>query len=116
MDIISNLSDLLPVLPPFEIETISKDDSKLQVLIQLKVMESTLPLNHIIHSYYEREWEHLKLFQYRTFIKCKIPIDLYSIGFQLVKKWHLIIKELYFTFAASIIPNYELKRKSIKNR
>lgn len=74
MDIISKLSDLLPILPPFEIETISKDDSKLQVLIQLKVMESTLPLNHIIHSYYEREWEHLKLFQYRTFIKCKIPI------------------------------------------
>lgn len=74
MDIISNLSDLLPILPPFEIETIHKDDSKLQVLIQLKVMVSNIPLNHSIHSYYERQWEHLKLFQYRTFIKCKIPI------------------------------------------
>ncbi len=58
MDILNSLSDLLPILPPFEIETIHKDDFKLQVLIQLKVMESNIPLNHGIHSYYEREWEH----------------------------------------------------------
>lgn len=74
MPLIDQLSDLLPILPPFEVKEIDKDDVNSQVIIYLSVSESHTPVNHRIHSYYKRDWEHLKLFQYRTFISCQVPI------------------------------------------
>jgi transposase len=74
MALIEDLSNLLPIEYPFELKEVDKDDINLRVTILLSVSEGALPSNCRIHSYYEREWEHLKIFQYRSFIKCKIPI------------------------------------------
>ncbi len=74
MRLIDDLRELLPIDYPFELKEVAKDDINLRVIILLSVSEGTTPPNCRIHSYYEREWEHLKLFQYRSFIKCKIPI------------------------------------------
>lgn len=32
--------------------------------------------NHSSHSYYERSWERLRLFQYRSFLHCRLPVFL----------------------------------------
>ncbi len=85
MELIETLGDLLPIEYPFEIKEFHKDDSALKVHILLSVSEGAIPLNSRIHSYYEREWEHLRLFQYRTFIKCKIPIYQHKVTGKLTK-------------------------------
>lgn len=74
MDIIDQLSEFLPLDSAFEIERIEKDAFDTEAHIYLKVREESLPPGHRIQSYYERTWEHLRLFQYRTFIHCRIPI------------------------------------------
>lgn len=74
MDLIEQLSHLLPILAPFELERMEKDEPKQEVHLYLRVNKEHLPPDHTLHSYYEREWEHLKLFQYRCFIHCQIPI------------------------------------------
>lgn len=74
MALIDELSELLPIAYPFEIKQVDKDDTNLRVTITLSVSAGAIPVDCRIHSYYERAWEHLKLFQYRTFIKCNIPI------------------------------------------
>jgi transposase len=74
MELIDHLSELLPVLPPFKIERLEKDESKQTVHLYLYIDKSDKPQGVLIHSYYERTWEHLKLFQYRCFIHCRLPI------------------------------------------
>jgi len=74
MSLIDDLSELLPIGYPFELQEVHKGDKNLRVTIILSVSQGAVPLNCRIHSYYDREWEHLKIFQYRSFIKCKIPI------------------------------------------
>ncbi len=64
MDVIEHLTSLLPVPPPFELVRVEKDAEKQQVDLYLQVRKQHLPSpNHVIHSYNERRWEHLKLFE-----------------------------------------------------
>jgi transposase len=74
MDIIAQLTEFLPLDSAFEIERVEKDALETEAHIYLKVREESIPPGHTIHSYYDRTWEHLRLFQYRTFIHCRIPI------------------------------------------
>jgi transposase len=53
---------------------LEKQESVSEVHIYLGVDKSATPANSSIHSYYKRIWEHLKLFQYRCFIHCQLPI------------------------------------------
>lgn len=68
MSLIDDLSELLPIGYPFELQEVHKDDKNLRVTIILSVSQGAVPLNCRIHSYYDREWEHLKIFQYRSFV------------------------------------------------
>jgi transposase len=74
MDIIDQLSEFLPIDSAFEIERVEKSESDAEAHIYLQVRKEATPPGHSIHSYYKRTWEHLRLFQYRTFIHCHIPI------------------------------------------
>jgi transposase len=45
------------------------------VHIYLEVAKEYRPSSeYTIHSYYDRSWEHLKLFQYRSFLHCRLPV------------------------------------------
>ncbi|MDW7692980.1 transposase [Flammeovirgaceae bacterium SG7u.111] len=74
MNFLSQFSDLLPVLPPFELVLAERDEPSNTVHLYLEVPPEATPKKCSIHSYYDRTWEHLKLFQYRCFIHCKLPI------------------------------------------
>ncbi|MEM1135588.1 MAG: transposase [Bacteroidota bacterium] len=74
MDILSQLSELLPILPPFELERAERDEAKQEVHLYLKLDKSHIPKGYSLHSHYPRSWEHLKLFEYRCFIHCDLPI------------------------------------------
>lgn len=74
MDFLSQISDLLPVLPPFELVRAERDQSNTCVHLYLEVSPGSTPDNCSVHSYYDRKWEHLKLFEYRCFIHCRLPI------------------------------------------
>jgi len=74
MDLIKAFTELLPIEAPFEIDKLEKDESNQEVHIYLRVDKQKLPPNNSLHSHYKRSWEHLKLFQYRCFIHCKLPI------------------------------------------
>lgn len=75
MDLVEQLTNLLPIAHPFELVRVEKDGQKQQVHLYLQVNKEHLPSpNHSIHSYYERSWEHLKLFEYRSFIHCQLPV------------------------------------------
>lgn len=75
MDIIQTFQDLLDIPYPFEVDKLERDESKSEVHIYLKIAEDHCPENGWIkHSYYDRTWEHLKLFEYRCFLHCTIPL------------------------------------------
>lgn len=75
MDLLTKLTSLLPIEAPFEVERIEKDELSQQVHIYLIVDASARPSeDHHLHSYYDRSWEHLPLFQYRSFLHCRLPI------------------------------------------
>jgi transposase len=40
----------------------------------LHVKKEAKPNNATLQSYYQRSWEHLRLFQYRCFIHCRLPV------------------------------------------
>lgn len=75
MDIVKQLTSLLPVESPFELFRVEKQEEKQEVHLYLQVSKDYLPAaQHSLHSYYQRSWEHLKLFEYRCFIHCQVPI------------------------------------------
>lgn len=75
MDLVDQLTHLLPIEPPFELLRVEKDADKQQVHLYLQVSKDHLPSpRHSVHSHYDRTWEHLKLFEYRSFIHCSLPI------------------------------------------
>jgi transposase len=76
MNIIEIFEELLPVESPFFIDFVTKDEEKLKVTIHLSVEKDYRPHSDCgtVRQYYERTWEHINLFQYRCFIKCKLPI------------------------------------------
>lgn len=76
MEIVEVLEELLPLDSPFAIKEIIKNEEDATVYIHIEVDKSYRPYEHYggIHQYYDRTWEHLKLFEYRCFITCRLPI------------------------------------------
>lgn len=76
MNVLEIFEELLPLKSPFYVDFIRKDEDTKKVYIHLGVEKSYRPNKDCktIHQYYERTWEHLNLFEYRCFIKCKLPI------------------------------------------
>lgn len=73
MDIVAAFTELLPIEHPFKLVRVEKQEDNQRV--HLQVANTHLPSkHHSMHSYYERSWEHLKVFQYRSFIHCPLPI------------------------------------------
>jgi transposase len=79
------LRQFLPIDSIFCIDNVEKDDSLQEAHIYLSVHQSATPPHARIHSHYERTWEHLRLFQYRTFIHCRLPIYQHTIDGTLSK-------------------------------
>jgi transposase len=75
MELLEPIRELLPISPPFSIVRIEKEESLQEVHIYLSVSKEARPSSdYHLHSCYSRTWEHLRLFQYRTFIHCDLPI------------------------------------------
>ena len=76
MNILELFEELLPVETPFYVDLVTKDEETKRVYIHLGVDKSYRPNADCktIRQYYERTWEHLNLFEYRCFIKCRLPI------------------------------------------
>lgn len=75
MDLLTDLSALLPIQAPFRVERLEKDESAQAIHIHLAVDPSHRPsVDYQLHSYYERNWEHLRWFQYRCFLHARLPI------------------------------------------
>lgn len=75
MDILQQFEALLPLSYPFSVERIEKDEANQEVHLYLKIAKDYRPkANYTVHSYYDRSWEHLKLFQYRSFLHCRLPV------------------------------------------
>ena len=76
MNILEIFEELLPVASPFYVDLITKDEDSKKVYIHLGVEKTYRPNADCktIHQYYERTWEHLNLFEYRCFIKCRLPV------------------------------------------
>jgi len=76
MNILEILEELLPVESPFYVDFVTKEEEAKKVFIHLGIDKSYRPNENCktIRQYYKRTWEHLNLFEYRCFIKCKLPI------------------------------------------
>lgn len=77
MDILAVFEELLHIVSPFQIGQIEKDEMGKKVHVYVEVSTTHRPLGFEtwrIHSYKNREWEHLNIFEYRCFIHCKLPI------------------------------------------
>lgn len=76
MEIVDLLSELLPIESPFQISKIEKDEDLKQVHIYLEIEKTYRPHADCgsVRQYYDRSWEHLKLFEYRSFLHCRVPI------------------------------------------
>jgi len=57
------------------VKQIEKDELAQEVHIHLEVDKSYSPGSDlIVHQYYNRTWEHLAIFQYKSFIHCRVPV------------------------------------------
>jgi transposase len=74
MEIAEYLEDFLPLSSPFSVSHVKKDDALQEVHIYLEISHTDLSGDCVVRSYYPRTWEHLRLFQYRCFLHCDIPI------------------------------------------
>ena len=76
MEIMSVLEELLPINSPFYVVKVDKAETEQEVHIHLEIDDTYRPneTSGGIHQYYTRKWEHLKLFQYRCFIHCRLPV------------------------------------------
>jgi transposase len=75
MDILQQFEALLPLSYPFSVDRIEKDEAMQEVHLYLEIAKDYRPsADYTIHSYYDRSWEHLKLFQYRSFLHCRLPV------------------------------------------
>lgn len=73
-------ADLLAIKPPFSIYNIEKVQNvttkKIEhINIYIKIDDNYVPdVNSKRHSYYQRKWKHLNLFEYPCFIHCDVPV------------------------------------------
>jgi len=75
MDIIEILEELLPVVHPFKLREVKKDETLQEVHLYFEIEKGHgAPEGFTVHQYYDRKWEHVNLFQYRCFIHCRIPV------------------------------------------
>jgi len=75
MNIIEIIEELLPVVYPFHLDKVEKEEELEEVHLHFSIEKSyTPPEGFTIHQYYNRTWEHLNIFQYRCFIHCRVPI------------------------------------------
>ncbi|WP_375558860.1 transposase [Bernardetia sp. OM2101] len=77
MDSVIVFDELLHIVAPFHIRQIDKDELAKKVHVYVEVCSTYRPSafeDWRIHSYKDREWEHLNIFEYRCFIHCKLPI------------------------------------------
>lgn len=75
MNIIEIIEELLPVVYPFKLQEVKKDEGQQEIHLYFIIEKSyASPKGHTVHQYYERTWEHLNIFQYRCFIHCRVPI------------------------------------------
>ncbi len=85
MELANYLEDFLSLPPSFSIAYIKKDDQLLEAHIYLTYSNTNLPSDLVVHSYYERTWEHLSFFQYRCFFHCDLSIYRHKITNKLSK-------------------------------
>lgn len=76
MDIIKFIEEVLPVESPFYVKEVLRDESQEEIHIHVEIERNYRPNSDCskIHQYYERTWEHTKLFQYRCFLHCRLPV------------------------------------------
>lgn len=75
MDVIENLEQLLPIVHPFKLKEVKKDEESKEVHLYFEVEKGFgVPEGHTVNQYYGRTWEHINLFQYRCFFHCEVPI------------------------------------------
>ena len=71
-------SELLELESPYTLGDIEKDysDSVLKrITFEIKIDPDFRPSKyHNIHSYYEKTWQHLSLFQYPCYLKARLPV------------------------------------------
>ena len=69
------LEELLPLADPLRVQRVEKDEVLQEVHIHLEIAAGYQPpTGQVVHQYYDRQWEHLSLFQYRCFIHCRLPV------------------------------------------
>lgn len=68
---------LLPVQDGWELNRLELDEKNLEVNVYLDYTPKTYGKEGVIYSLYdgraERKWRHIDLWQYKTFIHCKLP-------------------------------------------
>jgi len=116
MNIIGTFQELLDIPYPFEVERLERDEANLAVHIYLKISKDHKPEEGwTTHSNYDRKWEHLKLFEYRCFLHCKIPLyqnkkdkrtKALAVPFASYKKRFTHKYERQVLFLLSINPNF----------
>ncbi len=75
MQLSKMLGDLLPLADPLRVKRVEKDDALREIHIYLEIAKDYHPpTGQVLHQYYDRQWEHLALFQYRCFIHCCLPV------------------------------------------
>ncbi len=85
MELVNYLEEFLSLPPCFSISHIQRDEKSLEAHIYLTYADTNLPADLVVHSYYERTWEHLSFFQYRCFFHCDLPIYRHKTTHQLSK-------------------------------
>lgn len=79
MDLLHTLFiESLDLKPPFSLGKVSKEDldgKTSSVTFTIEIDKAYRPSKfHNIHSYYEKCWQHLSMFQYPCYIKAKLPV------------------------------------------
>lgn len=68
---------LLPVQEGWELNRLELDETNLEVNVYLDYTSDTYSKEGVVYSLYDgrtqRKWRHIDLWQYKTFIHCKLP-------------------------------------------
>lgn len=68
---------LLPISESWEIDNISVDESNEEIYVDLKYSGKSVKVNSIEYPIYDfrasRTWRHLDLWQYKTYLRARMP-------------------------------------------
>ncbi|MGB1270315.1 MAG: transposase [Flavobacteriaceae bacterium] len=81
MDILHDFfSDIVGIKAPYTLSSIDKAIKKgviVDITFTISIASDYRPSKyHVLHSYYEKRWQHLNLFQYPCFISARLPVFL----------------------------------------